>query len=33
MCIEKELTTTYQKNREERKLEYLSDVEKSKRKA
>jgi hypothetical protein len=33
MCIEKELTTTNQKNIEERKLEYLSNVEESKRKA
>jgi len=33
MCIEKELTTTHQKNIEERKLEYLSNIEESKRKA
>jgi hypothetical protein len=33
MCIEKELTTTHQKTRKKRKLEYLNDVEESKRKA
>jgi archaellum biogenesis protein FlaJ (TadC family) len=31
MCIEKELTTTHQNNIEERRLEYLSGVEESKK--